>query len=154
MSYLTAITALKASLDAGNDEQAAKHFRQLLEIIEGQFVTVSASTNLSIGDPVEVNRVDVFSVNGLRVNVGGTLEFEVFAATIDAKDNLLRTTGTVRGGAFDFGSGQVSWTSGSGSPEGAVTAPVGSLFSRTNGGAGTSLYVKESGVGNTGWVAK
>jgi len=44
--------------------------------------------------------------------------------------------------------------SGSGSPEGAKTAAVGSLYMRTDGGAGTSLYVKESGAGNTGWVAK
>lgn len=43
---------------------------------------------------------------------------------------------------------------GTGTPEGAVTAPVGSLFLRTNGGAATSLYVKESGAGNTGWVGK
>lgn len=43
---------------------------------------------------------------------------------------------------------------GSGTPEGAVTAPVGSLYMRTDGGAGTSLYVKESGSGNTGWIAK
>jgi hypothetical protein len=35
-----------------------------------------------------------------------------------------------------------------------VTAAIGSLYSRTDGGAGTSLYVKESGAGNTGWVAK
>lgn len=39
-----------------------------------------------------------------------------------------------------------------GSPEGATTAPVGSLAVRIDGGAGTSLYVKESGTGNTGWV--
>lgn len=43
---------------------------------------------------------------------------------------------------------------GTGSPEGAVTAGIGSLFMRTDGGAATSLYVKESGAGNTGWVAK
>lgn len=43
---------------------------------------------------------------------------------------------------------------GTGSPEGVVTAGVGCLYSRTNGGAGTTLYVKESGTGNTGWVAK
>ena len=43
---------------------------------------------------------------------------------------------------------------GSGSPEGVVTAPVGAVYHRTNGGAGTSFYVKESGSGNTGWVAK
>jgi len=43
---------------------------------------------------------------------------------------------------------------GSGTPEAVVTAPVGAFYSRTDGGAGTSFYVKESGVGNTGWVAK
>ena len=43
---------------------------------------------------------------------------------------------------------------GSGSPEGVISAPVGCLYSRTDGGAGTSFYVKESGTGNTGWVAK
>lgn len=44
--------------------------------------------------------------------------------------------------------------SGSGSPEGAVTAPIGSQYGRSDGGAGTSFYVKESGVGNTGWIGK
>jgi len=43
---------------------------------------------------------------------------------------------------------------GSGSPESVVTAPVGSIYLRTNGGAGTSVYFKESGSGNTGWVGK
>jgi hypothetical protein len=52
------------------------------------------------------------------------------------------------------GDGSVLWTSGSGTPEGAVTANVGSMFTRTDGGASTTLYVKESGTGNTGWVAK
>lgn len=44
--------------------------------------------------------------------------------------------------------------SGAGTPEAAVTAPVGSLFLRTDGGATTTLYVKTSGTGNTGWTAK
>lgn len=44
---------------------------------------------------------------------------------------------------------------GSGSPEGVVSAPVGASYHRTDGGAVTSFYVKESGgTGNTGWVAK
>lgn len=41
-----------------------------------------------------------------------------------------------------------------GTPEGAITAGIGSIAMRTDGGAGTSLYVKESGTGNTGWVGK
>lgn len=52
------------------------------------------------------------------------------------------------------GAGDVLWTSGSGSPEGVVTAVVGSLFTRTDGGVNTTLYVKQSGTGNTGWAAK
>ena len=43
--------------------------------------------------------------------------------------------------------------SGSGSPEGAVTAPVGSVFMRTDGGADTVAYWKTSGTGNSGWTA-
>ena len=44
---------------------------------------------------------------------------------------------------------------GSGAPENSVGAPLGSLYLNTDGGTGTSLYVKETGsTGNTGWVAK
>ena len=41
---------------------------------------------------------------------------------------------------------------GSGNPEGAISAPVGSIWCRTDGGSGTSAYIKETGSGNTGWV--
>lgn len=54
---------------------------------------------------------------------------------------------------YTLGAG-VTWTSGTGSPEGVVTAIVGSLYSRTDGGTTTTLYVKTSGTGNTGWTAK
>lgn len=43
--------------------------------------------------------------------------------------------------------------SGAGSPEGVIAATVGCLYRRTDGGAGTSMYVKESGTGTTGWVS-
>lgn len=43
---------------------------------------------------------------------------------------------------------------GSGTPESAVISGVGGLWRRTDGGAGTTLYVKESGTSNTGWVGK
>jgi hypothetical protein len=47
---------------------------------------------------------------------------------------------------------QMFW--GEGSPEGVLAAGIGSLALRSDGGAGTSFYVKESGTGNTGWVSK
>ena len=43
---------------------------------------------------------------------------------------------------------------GAGSPETVVTAGIGSLYMNTAGGASTTLYVKTSGSGNTGWTAK
>jgi hypothetical protein len=43
---------------------------------------------------------------------------------------------------------------GTGAPEGVVTAPQSSIYLRRGGGTGTTLYVKETGAGNTGWVAK
>lgn len=55
---------------------------------------------------------------------------------------------------FAMNTANLIWLTGSGTPEGAVTADVGSLYTRSNGGANTTLYIKESGTGNTGWVAK
>ena len=43
---------------------------------------------------------------------------------------------------------------GTGTPEGVVAAPVCSLFLRQDGAATTTLYVKTTGTGNTGWTAK
>ena len=40
-----------------------------------------------------------------------------------------------------------------GSPEGVLTAEQGSRYYRTDGGAGTFLYVKTTTTGDTGWVA-
>lgn len=44
---------------------------------------------------------------------------------------------------------------GEGSPEGVITGSPPDIYLNKSGGAGTTLYVKESGIGtNTGWVAK
>ena len=48
----------------------------------------------------------------------------------------------------------MNWYTGSGTPEGSVAAPVGSLYTNSAGGASTTLYVKTSGTGTTGWTAK
>ncbi|PUZ25012.1 hypothetical protein DCC81_11910 [Chitinophaga parva] len=50
--------------------------------------------------------------------------------------------------------GSVKIITGSGSPQSVVSAPVGSIFLRTDGGSTSTLYIKESGSGNTGWIAK
>lgn len=53
----------------------------------------------------------------------------------------------------------IQWTNahvyaGSGSPENAIAASIGSIYLRTDGGTGSTFYVKESGTEKTGWVAK
>ena len=54
-------------------------------------------------------------------------------------------------GSTTFDLNGVLWRTGTGSPEGAVIAPVGSYYSQSDGGVGTSLWIKETGAGNTGW---
>lgn len=61
------------------------------------------------------------------------------------------TTVTATGCVF-VGGTSIKVCSGAGTPEAAVTAPVASLFLRSNGGTGTTFYIKETGSGNTGWV--
>jgi hypothetical protein len=53
-----------------------------------------------------------------------------------------------------LGGGEVSIRSGPGSPDGVVAAPVGSLYLRTDGGPGSTLWVKERGSGPNGWTPK
>src|SRR5947207_5418664 len=74
---------------------------------------------------------------------GGNIKTE---AGIQAAGTINATNG--------FRIATIQIVTGSGSPESALAAPVGSLYLRTDGGAGTTLYVKESGTGNTGWIGK
>jgi hypothetical protein len=67
--------------------------------------------------------------------------------------DTLKTDDAFQALSFRQGSTGPLWSSGAGSPEGVVTAPIGSFFSRTDGTVGTSLYKKDSGTGNTGWAA-
>jgi hypothetical protein len=73
------------------------------------------------------------TTNSVDVDSGGNL-------TVAGRLSVSGTTATIR--------------AGTGTPESVVTANVGSIYLRTDGGAGTTLYIKESGAGNTGWVAK
>ena len=59
-----------------------------------------------------------------------------------------------KGGFRMGGSSGCLWTFGTGSPEGVVSAPIGSMYTRSDGGAGSTLYIKESGADKTGWIAK
>lgn len=106
--------------------------------------------NESATNPGQVN---VISGNGADIVFsGGTLRSSLDNTYDFGTSSMRYANGYIR--ALRPGAGAVIWTSGTGTPEGVLVAPVGSLFTRTDGGAGTTLYCKESGAGNTGWVAK
>jgi len=90
------------------------------------------------------NNFNLIANNVVRATVGTTGDFSL------ANGNFVVST-SGKGVSLPGG---ITWTSGTGSPEGVVTAPVGSLYSRSDGGVLTSLYVKQSGSGNTGWAGK
>jgi hypothetical protein len=105
------------------------------------YANVSVTNNSGNAYSIKTAINGANSVNPLTTNTGtvgnASLKWSSVAAT-----------------SFLVGTSSVTFTSDTGSPEGALTAIVGSLYTRTNGGSGTTLYIKESGTGNTGWVAK
>jgi len=61
---------------------------------------------------------------------------------------------TIADGILELGVGGPQVRKGTGSPEGVVAAPLGTLYLSDSGGSATTLYMKEGGgTGNTGWVA-
>lgn len=94
--------------------------------------------------------IKAMKTNGTDGNYSYGLVFGTIANGDGAVTERVRISDA---GAVTFNSGPTLRT-GTGDPEGVVEAPVGSLFLRTDGGASTTLYVKESGVSNTGWAAK
>lgn len=74
--------------------------------------------------------------------------------TIQKDGTQVGSVGTSSGFLIINMGGGIILGAGPGSPEGVVAGAVGSHWSRSDGGAGTSFYVKESGIGTAGWVAK
>lgn len=85
----------------------------------------------------------------LNANLGGVDNRGTLAHTNEVSPNQYIESGTglgVLGGPVEM--------AGPGSPAGVVSAYPGSRWYRTDGGAGTTLYVKETGTGTAGWAAK
>tara|TARA_R110002167_G_scaffold204968_1_gene409040 strand:+ start:797 stop:2848 length:2052 start_codon:yes stop_codon:yes gene_type:complete len=129
----------------------------ILELQRGNDQVGNVGAELS--DPSDANSQEVMYLESeyddTKEGVG--LTFGVSAL-------LPRKGGTVADKIVDIGSsdyafkdlylGDIKVATGTGSPESIVTAPKGSLFLRTDGGDTTTFYVKTSGTGNTGWLAK
>jgi hypothetical protein len=161
--------SVAASVGAGVSLQALNGVN-----VQNNTVTVSSGIGFEIYSNIAGMQGAVVANNFAIDTNAGVDAYKVYAAGAGAIVNCvfggnaqtgftnhLTTSGTVSfersinpaGFAMNIAN-TVIWLTGNNTPEGAVTASVGSLFLRTNGGAGTTLYVKESGTGNTGWVAK
>jgi hypothetical protein len=77
------------------------------------------------------NAANGADVNVVRLNASDIIEFGTHLALVNGP--------TIR--------------TGTGSPESVVTAPIGSIYLRTDGSTNTTVYRKETGAGNTGWIA-
>jgi len=117
---------------------------------------ISAITSVDSGTP------SGNYIQNLISTVGTRLYTNTFRPTIDATLDLgasiynwvnVYAQNLRPGTGFPVGIRPI-WTSGTGSPNGSITADPGSLYTDVSGGAGATLYVKETGTGNTGWVAK
>ena len=126
----------------------------------GQYVNISALTSASWTEYeytfVATDNVAYFTVAARAGAASDTQLYDSVSVKAVATSALgsVHATEKVSVGTPTTNGLVAALYSGAGTPEGVVTANVGSLFMRTDGGAGTSLYVKQSGTGNTGWAAK
>ena len=112
------------------------------------------SSNRGVVSFYQVQGITVTNVVGSSYKtywVAQSATAETYASTGIVKDNY-RTDNITQ---LDFTLFPIFYEgSGAGTPESVVTAGIGSVWHRNNGGSNTCLYVKESGASNTGWVAK
>lgn len=109
----------------------------------------------SAGDVLTApDRYALIPINGYRTKITDTGANINGRAWISTSVPVPNTVGAANATWDHVAFGSVFIGSGSGTPESAITAPVGSLYLRTDGSTSTTLYVKTSGTGNTGWTAK
>lgn len=131
------------------------------QLIGGQFLLQNSGTGTvtqAIGVQAQISNGNVGSITnayGIKVETptisGGSIT-NYWPVFVDDTAHPCYFAGGVMVGSSPSGGPTV--IGGSGAPEGVVIAPQGSLYLNSNGGTNTTLYVKESGSGNTGWVAK
>jgi len=102
-----------------------------------------------------IQRARLFPGSGDSPTANGELNFAADAGNRIMRFRWRGSDGTTRHRAEHFSDAQddIVWIKGSGSPEGVVTAVVGSLYSDKVATGEVALWIKKSGAGNTGWAA-
>lgn len=116
--------------------------------LAGGVIDLEQTWNTS-GNPVAIKLDVTNTASGANAKVIDLLVDSSSIFDIDPSGNI-----TIVGEIILNAANNVKIITGSGDPENNVVAGIGSTFHRIDGGVLTSFYVKESGVGDTGWVAK
>ena len=100
---------------------------------------------------------DLASLDTIVDAIGGKTAAGILSH-IDTAKLTTSTDGVTLAGALEIDSnvnitsGTIKWLTGSGEPDGVVTASVGSLYANTSATPNdATLWVKNVGNGNTGW---
>lgn len=134
----------------------------------GTLATILASGNATGGSDIlfSASTGDGIDTENNAAGAGFSLDIEGSDAGggVFAGGDINLTPGSGSGGGPDgvvniagdlIVTGTVSLSNlivGAGTPEGSVAATVSTIFQRTDGGAGNSVYFKQSGAAATGWV--
>ena len=97
-------------------------------------------------------------------NAGSNFELVAYAddgsTVLSTPVTIARSTGKITAGSvgatagIEYGASGPRDMAGTGSPEGVVTAPVGSTWRDTNATTGAIKWIKATGTGNTGWAVE
>ncbi|WP_107341608.1 hypothetical protein [Agrobacterium pusense] len=121
--------------------------------VEGTKGDIHTGGMVAIGTPAVTNS----NTNRLIIktrDAGGTSNAVLVRNSADTSVCSINDQGVgFFAGGLQIATNTLKIINGAGSPEGTVTAAIGSIYMNTNGGSGTTLYAKRSGVGNTGWSA-
>lgn len=142
---------------SNTDGTIVDHNYVRLEFDSGSAVTLGmvALANSATRTKVTGNEFRTIAAWGTNVTIRAVYEVDatVTATRCNRNDYVFDTTkATAVALLLQNNSGALIDEAGTGAPS--LAAAVGSIWRRTDGGAATTLYVKESGTSTTGWVGK
>jgi hypothetical protein len=134
-------------------------------------IGASAGRYLSGIDSIIIGRKAMAAIAGMTNSYNTIIGAEIGQNPTDITSNSATNSISLGYAALNLGSntatvgntnvsvmwlgGEVAWAKGNGDPEGVLALPVGSFYSRKDGGAASAFYVKETGASTVnGWVAK
>ena len=168
----TPILGNQTSVTSGGSTLTDTSFNWETDSLAGAWVNILDTNNILIeSKQIASNTSSVITIHGTwGASTTGfyTVTMPVYLGSANypwrqvysVGENVAGSGASVKRRFFRIGHGATSGVNvigmfyGQGTPEGSVTANIGSVYFRTDGGATTTLYVKTSGTSNTGWTPK